>query len=276
LTKIGADGTRSYVRRLTFFIKGNVDIHDSLHSCRVGGALAWNGINDVLRTSHPGCVARLKHETWNRSDALLRSDGSVPDELSSRRLPLGSYPLASQFSRGVFETKADAIVLSIQPDVATALVRHKRDGFLLAASDAERWSADDRLWLKADFEPVGYLQVAESMANFSSIIEKIRTHSETPILIYNMSPITPGESIHCHQGIGEAFSTRIRRFNLGLIGLSEKTGVCVVDVDSLIARKGADVLKLDTLHLNPPGYRLVAEEVVRVLADIGLLEGENA
>jgi lysophospholipase L1-like esterase len=91
-----------------------------------------------------------------------------------------------------------------------------------------------------------------------------------------MSPNIPGETIHCHQGLGEAYSTRIRRFNLGLIELSEKTGVSLIDIDSLLARKGADALKLDTIHLTPPGYRLVAEEVVRVLEDVGVLDGEKS
>ena len=264
------------MRRLTFFIKGNVDVHDSLHSCRIGGELAWNGINDVFRASHPGCLARVKHETWTRSDALLQSDGHVPEALSSRQLPLGAYPAAGQFSRAIFETKADAIILSIQPDIATVLVKHKREGFLFYPSESERWRADDRQWLKTDFETMRNLDVAESMTNLALLIENIREQSEAPILIYNMSPITPGETIHCHQGIGEAYSTRIRKFNLGLIELSEKTGISVIDIDSLLARKGADVLKLDTIHLTPPGYRLVAEEVVRVLEDLGVLdEGES-
>jgi hypothetical protein len=264
------------VKRLTFFIKGNVDVHDSLHSCRIGGELEWNGINDVLRVSHPGCLVRLKHETWTRSDALLRSDGSVPEAVGSRELPLGSYPAVNQFSRAIFETKADAIILSIQPDITTSMVRHKNEGFLFYASDSGQWSPDDRKWLKSDFEPVASLDVAQFMAHFTSMIETIRKQSEAPILIYNMSPITPGESIHCYQGMGETYSARIRKFNLGLIELSEKTGVSIIDVDSLVARKGADALKLDTVHLNPPGHRLVAEEVVRVLGDLGVLDGGTA
>jgi lysophospholipase L1-like esterase len=91
-----------------------------------------------------------------------------------------------------------------------------------------------------------------------------------------MSPIVPGETIHCHQGMDQSYSTRIRRFNLGLIELSEATGVSIIDVDSLVARKGADALKLDAIHLTPPGYQLIAEEVVRVLEDLGVLnEGKS-
>jgi hypothetical protein len=260
------------MRRLTFFIKGNVDVHDSLHSCRIGNELVWNGINELLRASHPGCTARVRHETLTRSDALLQNDGTVPEVLGSRPLPLGPYPAACQFSRAVFETNADVIVLSIQSDICTGLVRHRNEGFLFYASEAQRWSPGDRQWLKSDFEPYRNLEVAESMANYTSIIERIRKQSQAPILIYNMSPITPGETIHCYQGMGETYATRIRKFNLGLVELSEKLGVSIIDLDSLLARKGTDDLKLDTIHLTAPGYRLAAEEVVRVLADLGVLE----
>jgi len=264
------------VTRPTLFAKGNVDIHDSLHSCRLGGELAWNGINEALRVSHPGCTARVKHETWTRSDALLRAEGKVPEVIGRRQLALGSYPASSQFSRAIFETKTDAIVLSIQPDVTNHPLKHKREGFFLDATDSQQWSKEDKEWLKSDFDTLGLLDVAESMANFASIVEKIQKQSEAAILIYNMSPIIPGETIHCYQGTDESYSIRIRKFNLGLIELSKATGVSIIDVESLVARKGADALKLDTVHLTPPGYQLIAEEVVRVLEDLGVLTGEKS
>jgi hypothetical protein len=67
----------------------------------------------------------------------------------------------------------------------------------------------------------------------------------------------------------DALSTRIRRLNLGLIELSQDTGISVIDVDSVVARAGADHVKLDAVHLTAEGCRLVAEEVVRVLDDLG-------
>jgi hypothetical protein len=253
-----------------------VDIHDSLHSCRLGGELAWNGVNEALRVSHPGCNARLKHETWTRSDALLRAEGTVPETVSRRPLSLGSYPAASQFSRAIFDTKAEAILLSIQADVTNQMLKHKSEGFLLHATDSQKWSAEDKAWLKSDFQFLGLLDVAESMANFASIVQRIRKQSEAAILIYNMSPIVPGDTIHCHQGMGESYSTRIRKFNLALIELSEATGISIIDVDTLVARKGADLLKLDAAHLTPLGYQMIAEEVVRVLEDLGVLNEENS
>lgn len=260
------------VKRLTFFVKGNVDVRDSLQVCRIGGAVAWNGINEILSRRQVRCLARVKHETWTRSDALLECCGVAPAAFTGRDLPLGAYSISSQFSNAIFSTTADVIVLSIQPDVTMNLLRHRRDGFLFYPSDVETWSADDRTWLRSDYETTGLLSVDAAMKNFAAMVAKIRQHSLAPILIYNLSPIIPGEQIHCYSGLGETFSNRIRRFNLALAELSEESGISIIDVDAIVARHGADALKLDPVHLSPTGYRLLAEEVVRVLDDVGLLQ----
>lgn len=258
--------------RLALFAKGNVDLHDTLHSCKVGGEMLWNGINEILRASHPDTLVRIKHETWTRSDALLEATGVPPAELSGLDLPLGMYPAASQFSTAVFETNADVIALSIQPDVMTGLVRHQAGGFLLYPYGLQGWDGPQKAWLEDDFVRTELLTCQEMVNNFISIIERIRQTTEAPILVFNMSPIIPGETIHCFQGLGETFSTRVRKFNLGLIEVSDKTGVSIIDVDTIIARAGADANKLDAVHLMPAAYRLIAEEVVRVLTDLGILE----
>jgi hypothetical protein len=258
------------VRRLNLFAKGNVDVHDSLHSCRIGGEVRWNGINDVLR-GRADAVVRLRHETWTRSDAVLEANGTVPDELAERQLLLGSYPAPSQFSTTLFDNTADAIILSILGETATTLVQHNRNGFLFYPSDTEKWSQADRAWLKSDFTRRDLLDAATSMMNFRKIIDRIRERSDVPILIYNVSSIVPGETVHCLQGLGEIYSTRCRRFNLALAELSEELGFSIIDVDSIIGRAGADSCKIDAMHLTPGGYRLVAEEVVRVLDDLGVI-----
>jgi len=259
------------VKRLTVFVKGNVDVRDSLHFCRIGGEVVWNGINEVLRARDVECSVRVKHETWTRSDALLECCGTVPAAFTGRDLPLGAYSLASQFSNAIFTTTADAIVLSIQPDVTMSLMRHRREKFLFYPSDVEAWSADDQVWLRSDYETSGMLSVDVAMNNLAALIARIRDRSEAPILIYNLSPIIPGEQIHCYAGLGETFSTRIRKFNLALAELSEDSGISIIDVDAILARHGADALKLDVVHLTSAGYRLLAEEVVRVLDDLGIL-----
>jgi hypothetical protein len=263
-------------KRLTIFAKGNVDLHDSLHSCVIAGELHWNGINDVVRPRHPGTLIRLKHETWTRSDALLKADGVVPAELAERPLALGSYPVESQFSPALFTFEADAYVLSIMPDAATCLLRHRGSGFLFYPGETAGWSLEDRRWLKADFTSLPLMDLTASFANLESIVARIRTRTDAPILIYNLSPIVPGQIVHCLQGLGETFATRIRRFNLALADLSEREGVSIIDVDEILARAGADRLKVDAMHLKPEAYRLIAEEVVRVLEDVGVLGEPHA
>ena len=263
-------------KRLTIFAKGNVDLHDSLHSCVIAGKLHWNGINDVVRPRHPGTLIRLKHETWTRSDALLKADGVVPAELTERPLALGSYPVESQFSQALFTFDADAFVLSIMPDAATCLLQHRGSGFLFYPGETAGWSPEDRRWLKTDFTSLPLMDLTASFANLERIVARIRARTDAPILIYNLSPIVPGQIVHCLQGLGETFATRIRRFNLALADLSEREGVSIIDVDEILARAGADHLKVDAMHLKPEAYRLIAEEVVRVLEDIGALDEPQA
>jgi hypothetical protein len=259
------------VGRLSIFAKGNLDVRDSLHSLKLGGRVAWNGVNEIIRQRFPGAVVRLRHETGSRSDALLAADGQVPEDLIRRRPPLGPHTLEAQFGQALFEARDDIIVLSIQPDLMVPLVRHRTDGYRFYPNDWQTWPEDDRAWLRREFDPIEALDAETSMGNFAGIIERIRSRSTAPILVYNISAVVPGEAVHAHQGLGDILSTRIRRFNLALIELSEATGVSIIDVDTVLARAGAERLKLDAVHLTPDGCRLVAEEVVRVIEDLGLL-----
>ena len=260
-------------RGLTLFAKGNLDVRDSLHSLRLGGVVAWNGVNEIVRARCPGCTIRIRHELYTRSDALLAATGTVPAAVDQRRSLLEPYTPESQYSRALFETKADAYVLSIQPDIMTALYRHRSDGYLLSAISENTWPAGDRTWLAENFASTGVLDVDTSMRNLERVVADVRANCDAPILVYNVSSVVPGESIRNYAEFPESLSARIRRFNLGLIDLSERTGIWIVDVDTIVARAGADRTKIDTLHLNAEGCRLVAGEVVDTLEQLDLLSG---
>ena len=257
--------------RLTIFAKGNGDLRDSLIARREGGAVAWNGINAARRGTHPGWRAHVRHETLARSDALLAADGTVPESLRDRPLPLGAYPAASQFSTRVFDSAADAAILSIQPDVTNALARHRGDGHLLYPDGIAGWDEAERRRFATDYAPLPPLAPDEAMAHLGRIVARLREAGTPHVLIYNLSPIVPWERVHSHRGLPESLSDRIRRFNLALVALSRETGVSIVDVDALLAREGAARLKVDAVQLNAAGCALVAEEVVRILADLGCL-----
>jgi hypothetical protein len=263
------------MNRVTLFAKGNVDVHDSLHSCRIGGEVLFNGINEVVRARYPGNTVRVRHETASRSDALLNANDDAPADLVGRSALLGAHKAETQFSAAIFNADADVIVLSIMPDVVTRLMRHRNLGYLFYPHEMETWSVDERAWLRDEFVEIDKLDATASMSNHMRIVERIRERSDAPILIYNVSTVIPGEMIHCFQGLDDSLSTSMRRFNLALIELSQATGVSIIDVDTLVAQAGADRLKLDAFHLSAEGYRLIAEEVVRVLDDLGLFRAER-
>lgn len=260
--------------RLTVFAKGNVDVRDALHSAVVNGVVRWNGINEVVRVQFPGWTVRVRHEIWNRSDALLATDGKVPPELATRDHLQGAFPAAAQFSRAVFETPADVVVLSIQPDAMTPLVRHRRDGYLFYPYGTKQWPAADLNWMLTECELLGHITPAASVVHLTEVIKRIQA-TGARVLLFTVSTVVPGDTVHLHDPEGEALSTRLRRFNLVAIEAATATGASVIDVDALIARAGADRHKVDANHLAPEGSRLVAEEVVRVLAELGCFESSS-
>ena len=253
------------LKRVTIFAKGNLDVRDTLHSCFLGGKLVWNGINEVLRQRGSELHARVIHETWTRSDALLESNGKIPSIIVERNLPLGPYSIESQFSRRVMQSNADIVVLSIQPDITMKLIRHREEGFLFYPYDWQSWDPEAQHWLRQAFYPIGLLELEEFKSNFEAIITNIRENSSAQIIIYNLSSVNPGDQIHNYQASPEAISTRIRRFNLGLVDLSERTGVSIIDVDHILAREGTNTTKFGALHFTPAGCRAVAEEFLRVV-----------
>ena len=74
------------------------------------------------------------------------------------------------------------------------------------------------------------------------------------------SGVTPGETIHCYQGMDKVFSQRVRQFNAALVDASAELGFSIVDVDRIVAEHGARHVKIDPIHLNALGCRLVAKK----------------
>ena len=258
------------MRRLKIFAKGNVDVFDSLHACRIGGQVVWNGINEVLRARGLGS-ARIRHETSTGARGLLHPP-ALDSPLSACPAALDPYPLAMQASGEVFATDADAIVLSILSDVAMRHFRDRESGSYVHIEDHGRLDAAASAWLNASQVMSPLPSAGETHDALREILSRIRAHTPAPVLIYNLSPIAPGPIAHCFLGLEDSLAARIRRFNLMLIELSQETGVSIVDVESVVAKAGADRVKLDLHHLTGEGARLVAEEVVRVLEDYGVFD----
>jgi len=261
--------------RLTLFAKGNHDVHDSLHSQRLRGVVEWNGINEIVRERHPGWSVRVRHETCARFDQLAAATGAIPPAFAGRSLDLGNYGLSHQFGDALFTTSADAVVLSLQPDVYFHMARHRSAGFVFHPENWRAWSDADRQWLRATFEPAPLLDVATSMRHLEAVVARLRAQRDVPVLVYNLSSVVPGDTVHNYAGLGETLSLRIRRYNLALCELSQRIGISVIDVDAIVAQVGVANAKLDARHLRAEGARRVAAEVVRVLDDLGCFDPQR-
>ncbi len=259
---------------LRIFAKGNVDVRDSLLWSRVGGVLEWNGINEILRIAQPGVVCKIRHETCTRLDLipLPGETGNAPPEDVARRLPAGAHPIERQHRTALFDAPADVVVLSIQSAATNALVRHRRDGWLLLPDDLESWDADSRAYLQRECEFAGLVPVELALARLEQLILAIEERLGAQVLVYNLSPITPGERTHCWIGAEDSLALRVRSFNLGLARLSAQLGFSIVDVERIAACAGAERIKVDLMHLTAEGWRLVAEEVVRILDERGCFD----
>jgi hypothetical protein len=261
---------------MTILAAGNGDVRDCLHALRENGLVVWNGVNAVLRARHPEWSARVIHRTMARSDAVLAADGAVPPDLIDRAFPQDPFSARSQCAPDLFDIPADVVILSIQPDVMNPLCRHRDDGHYLYPYDMGEWPDEERRWLMDHYDPVPMIDAAESMRDLERIIARIREKRQPHILIFNMSATMPWERVRCYRGLGETLSERIRRFNLALMSLSRSTGIAIVDVDAILAGAGVTGLKIDPVTLSAEGCRIVTEEVVAILDEIGALRQADA
>jgi hypothetical protein len=172
----------------------------------------------------------------------------------------------------MFDEPTDVVVLSLQSAATNALVRHRRDGWLLLPDDFESWDTESRRFLEAECEFAGLAPIDATLERLEKLIIAIEEKLGAQVLVYNLSPVTPGERTHCWIGAEDSLSLRVQRLNLGLMELSARLGFSIVDVDRIVACAGADRLKIDLFHLNAEGWRLIAEEVVRILEDRGCFD----
>jgi hypothetical protein len=257
--------------RVNLFLKGNLDVCDTLFGQRIPGNAVWNGINEVLRAGSRAVTVRVRHETSIGFAALAAAHAAVPSEVAERAALFGPFTPAAQFGDAAFGSQHAALVLSAQADLCVPLVRHRTLDYLMHPYEPRRWPAADLDWLKSNFVPEFAPGAERSIEDLAGVIRRCRRSSDAPILVFNVSTVIPGETIHSYQGVADVMSQRIRRFNGALVDASAELGFSIVDVDRIVAEHGARHLKLDPIHFNTEGCRLVCEEAVRILDDYGVL-----
>ncbi|MCB0311428.1 MAG: SGNH/GDSL hydrolase family protein [Bdellovibrionales bacterium] len=255
-------------KRVRLFLKGNSDLHDSLVVFKNDGKVEWNGIGEFLTALPERVLCHATHELFGRSD-LLRCDVTGPPEDLQKFAP-SIRPFLLERKTKLYEGPYDAFIFSIQADVTHTLLRHVHSGYLFAPGMEHCWPDATREWMKEHCERVELLTVSESIGNFEEIVTELRSRSNAPILVSNMNPHMLFEHVSCFQGVPIGLSERISAFNSELRGLSRRTGVSIIDVEKLFALQGVRSLSVAPMHYTARAYRIVAEEVFRVLEEYGL------
>jgi hypothetical protein len=253
--------------RVNLFVKGNLDVVDTLYGQRIAGRPAWGGINEALRAARRDLSVRVRHETAIGFAALVAAPSAPPREVADRSALFGPFLPEAQFGDAVFTSPQDALVLSVQADLYVPLVRHRSLDYVLHPYGSSHWPPADQDWLRNNFVAVAEPCAESIIENLGQVILRYRASSDAPILVFNMSSVIAGETIHRYLGAGDVSSQRIRRVNCALVEASAALGFSIVDVDRIVAQHGARQLMFDPVHFNADGCRLVCEEVVRILDD---------
>jgi hypothetical protein len=201
--------------------------------------------------------------------ALVSGSGSSPIELIVEP-PIRTEVLAQQLtatdsSYASATTRAadpdiDVVVLSIAGDLTRELYRKSGSGELVDSGSIEAGSAGYEL-AESDFEN-GAASIAEHLAG-----------ANAPLVVWFTASTVNGEDEpHRWPANDKPFSVRANRLNLSLARLSQKTGVCFVDADRLLAELGAGEHVEGPLRYSAEASARLGEEFIRILSDTGKLE----
>ena len=124
-------------------------------------------------------------------------------------------------------------------------------------------------WFRQHFTSVGKFSVAEFVEKFSQVVRLVKKHTGARVLVFNTLTVDPGSQIHNYELVKNCHAIRRREFHLALAELSRTLDFSVIDLDRVLKRAGVR-MHVDFGHAPPVFYPLIAQEVVRILRDVGV------
>jgi hypothetical protein len=264
-------------QRLGIFLRGGCDVAAGM-ACEPFIQPELKGACAIYKS---GIGASSSH-----TQLLLQTLENIPQEWTAESLEKlhlrPSYFKPSLFRKsfvvpgthGMEEFPKSVVVLSIGPDFARTLYRHREHGFLI---DPGGWWLNQSMagvlkdmssvmWFNKTFAKVGRITVEESMANFTRIIELIRERTGAYVMVFNLLGVEPGDLTHNFQHVKNSNMMRRRAFNLALYDLSQQLDFSVVDIDRLLKRNGVEE-QVDFAHWPLERFGPVAQEMFRIMRD---------
>lgn len=259
------------------FLRGGCDVAAAF-ACEPLIQTVLNGTCCIYRS---GIGASSTH-----TDLLLQSLEKIPESYTAetcKKLEISpSYfkPVLFRESfavpaiNGMEELPKTVVVLSIGPDFARTLYRHREHGFLV---DPGGWwlnqsmsnvIKDDSnvMWFSKNFKKVGRITVERSMANFSRIIELVRQRTGAQIMMFNLLGVEPKDETYNYRYRQNSNMMRRREFNLALYDLSRQLDFSIIDVDRILKREGVEE-QVDFAHWPIDRFKPVAEEMFTIFQE---------
>jgi hypothetical protein len=264
-------------KALRIFLKGNEDLSGSLLGIAAERQHAASTLQDLVQEKFRGLYTiELTHEPCAGSAIMLQQVEAlgVPEEVRRQDWGNDAGFIADQFRTRLFEAPSDIIVMSVQPDVAYGVWKHRRNGYSLAAPPLweQRWSLPLKKWFTENFLPIGPILREAFKANMVRLIRVIKEKLDAHILIYNASTVEPGDLVHNYYRREDSWGLRVHKLNLSVMELSVLEGISFIDVERLVAEHGAYQHVLQTGGYSGEVHEAIRREVLRVLEDIGFFE----
>jgi len=229
---------------LRVLIKGEVDL---VRAFGVDGSSS--SAPALFSGSGPGPI-ELIVEPPVRTEVLAQQLAAPADDASSN---------VSATTRAA-DPDIDVVVLSIAGDLTRDLYRKPASGELVDSANLEAGSIA--------YEPAD----SDFENSAASVVERLAAANAPLVIWFTASTVNGEDEPHRWTDKDQPFSVRANRLNLSLARLSQKTGVCFVDADRLLAELGAGEHVEGPLQYSAQASGRLGEEFVRILIDTGKLE----
>jgi hypothetical protein len=266
-------------QRIGLYAKGSCDLN-SIFAC---APLIEKALHRSCCILKDGLVAD------SRSDIHLQTLQVLPRE--ETRQAIRRFRLPEDYFRptlfepsftvptacGPIEFPKSVILLSIAPDVVRTVYRNKEHGFLVDPGGG--WLNQSLEGVLNDlasvaqfretFSPIGKISLDDFVANFTTLITRLKASTGAHILVYNTLTVEPGCRTHNLQLVKNYHPRRRREFVVALAELSRQLDFSIVDVDRIAKRFGIQA-QVDFGHLSTELNLLIGREVVRIIKELGV------
>jgi hypothetical protein len=169
--------------------------------------------------------------------------------------------------RVLLEQPHRLVIISFLPVAAMPALKHRDGGVFLAHQGLrEHWSPEDAALVHAECEPQPALSPHEAALAFEPIIDRLQQRGAAVAIVTAFRHVR--EPLRHQASVGlPPLRELIRRANLEVARLSQRTGCFVLDLDRPLAQEGGDPLATDCFGGTGQAAELAMEELVALVMD---------